>query len=155
VTVDHFLFRCPGGKKKEKERALNHVTHRAALEMLVKLLQLIQIFDWHNLRRRPWHLTSESGTIQIRWITLRATIRRPDIMNAGCLDTSGSPLSQMSRGRETTITSTKGEPEVWQRTIERVVRSVVSVRYSQPHSFDTGGPQTGEATGFVVDAEKG
>ncbi|KAK0654789.1 Pro-apoptotic serine protease NMA111 [Cercophora newfieldiana] len=47
------------------------------------------------------------------------------------------------------------EAEIWQRTIERVIRSVVSVRYSQPHSFDGNLAGVSEATGFVVDAESG
>jgi pro-apoptotic serine protease NMA111 len=49
----------------------------------------------------------------------------------------------------------EGEPEAWQRTIDRVIRSVVSVRFSQPHSFDGECSGTSEATGFVVDAENG
>lgn len=43
----------------------------------------------------------------------------------------------------------------WQRTIEKVVRNVVSIRFSQTCSFDTDSAITSEATGFVVDAEKG
>lgn len=43
----------------------------------------------------------------------------------------------------------------WQRTIESVVRNVVSIRFCQTCSFDTDGAVTSEATGFVVDAEKG
>lgn len=43
----------------------------------------------------------------------------------------------------------------WQKTIEKVVRNVVSIRFSQTCSFDTDSAVTSEATGFVVDAEKG
>lgn len=43
----------------------------------------------------------------------------------------------------------------WQRTIEAVVRNVVSIRFCQTCSFDTDSAITSEATGFVVDAEKG
>ncbi|KAH0605933.1 uncharacterized protein H6S33_004390 [Morchella sextelata] len=43
----------------------------------------------------------------------------------------------------------------WQRTIESVVRNVVSIRFCQTCSFDTDSAITSEATGFVVDAEKG
>ncbi|KAI5858706.1 trypsin-like cysteine/serine peptidase domain-containing protein [Tricharina praecox] len=43
----------------------------------------------------------------------------------------------------------------WQRTIESVVRNVVSIRFCQTCSFDTDSACTSEATGFVVDAEKG
>ncbi|CAI4210714.1 unnamed protein product [Parascedosporium putredinis] len=43
----------------------------------------------------------------------------------------------------------------WQETIERVVPTVVSIRFCQPCSFDTEFADTSEATGFVVDAERG
>ncbi len=54
-----------------------------------------------------------------------------------------------------TTTPPEGEAEVWQRTIEKVIRSVVSIRFSQPHSFDGKLAGVSEATGFVVDAETG
>lgn len=43
----------------------------------------------------------------------------------------------------------------WQATIEQVVRNVVSIRFCQTCSFDTDAACASEATGFVVDAEKG
>lgn len=43
----------------------------------------------------------------------------------------------------------------WQRTIEGVVKSVVSIHFCQTCSFDTDPAISSEATGFVVDAEKG
>lgn len=43
----------------------------------------------------------------------------------------------------------------WQATIERVVKSVVSIHFCQTCSFDTDPAISSEATGFVVDAEKG
>ncbi|KAI1826500.1 Pro-apoptotic serine protease NMA111 [Xylaria intraflava] len=43
----------------------------------------------------------------------------------------------------------------WQATIENVVRCVVSIRFCQTCSFDTDAACSSEATGFVVDAERG
>ncbi|KAI2464537.1 Pro-apoptotic serine protease NMA111 [Annulohypoxylon bovei var. microspora] len=43
----------------------------------------------------------------------------------------------------------------WQATIEKVVRNVVSIRFCQTCSFDTDAACASEATGFVVDAERG
>jgi pro-apoptotic serine protease NMA111 len=43
----------------------------------------------------------------------------------------------------------------WQETIERVVRNVVSIHFCQTCSFDTDAAVSSEATGFVVDAERG
>jgi S1-C subfamily serine protease len=43
----------------------------------------------------------------------------------------------------------------WQKTIEGVVRSVVSIHFCQTCSFDTDPAVASEATGFVVDAQRG
>ncbi|EMD94875.1 hypothetical protein COCC4DRAFT_176377 [Bipolaris maydis ATCC 48331] len=43
----------------------------------------------------------------------------------------------------------------WQKTIENVVKSVVSIHFCQTCSFDTDPAVSSEATGFVVDAEQG
>ncbi len=43
----------------------------------------------------------------------------------------------------------------WQATIENVVRNVVSIHFCQTCAFDTDTAISSEATGFVVDAERG
>ncbi|KAI9777982.1 MAG: hypothetical protein M1835_005094 [Candelina submexicana] len=43
----------------------------------------------------------------------------------------------------------------WQATITRVVKNVVSIHFCQTCSFDTDPAVSSEATGFVVDAERG
>ena len=43
----------------------------------------------------------------------------------------------------------------WEATLQRVSQSVVSIRMSVPRAFDTEGPNTLIATGFVVDAQRG
>ncbi|GME85783.1 unnamed protein product [Ambrosiozyma monospora] len=43
----------------------------------------------------------------------------------------------------------------WQKTVEKVVKSVVSIHFSQVEFFDTELPMCSEATGFVVDAKLG
>lgn len=43
----------------------------------------------------------------------------------------------------------------WQSTIETAIKSVVSIRFSQVSAFDTETAETSEATGFVVDRERG
>ncbi|KAL8775585.1 MAG: hypothetical protein Q9209_000081 [Squamulea sp. 1 TL-2023] len=52
------------------------------------------------------------------------------------------------------ITATADTAE-WQATIEKVVRNVVSIHFCQTCSFDTDSAISSEATGFVVDAERG
>lgn len=62
-------------------------------------------------------------------------------------DTSMSPaITQAAQGADTAE---------WQATIEWVVKSVVSIHFCQTHSFDTEQALSSEATGFVVDAERG
>lgn len=43
----------------------------------------------------------------------------------------------------------------WQATIEAVIKNVVSIRFCQTCPFDTDPAFSSEATGFVVDAERG
>ncbi|KAI8136868.1 trypsin-like cysteine/serine peptidase domain-containing protein, partial [Fennellomyces sp. T-0311] len=47
------------------------------------------------------------------------------------------------------------KPSRWQSTIEKVVKAIVSIRFSQVAAFDTEGPETSEASGFIVDAKNG
>ena len=53
------------------------------------------------------------------------------------------------------IPSTMADSAEWQAAIEKVVKNVVSIRFCQTCSFDTDPALTSEATGFVVDAERG
>lgn len=48
-----------------------------------------------------------------------------------------------------------GDSAEWQVMVQKVVRNVVSIRFCQTCSFDTDPACASEATGFVVDAEKG
>lgn len=50
---------------------------------------------------------------------------------------------------------TPGSLGEWQDTIQKVVRNVVAIRFCQTCSFDTDSALTSEATGYVVDSEKG
>jgi hypothetical protein len=50
---------------------------------------------------------------------------------------------------------TPGSLGEWQDTIQNVVRNVVAIRFCQTCSFDTDQALTSEATGFVVDSERG
>jgi len=56
---------------------------------------------------------------------------------------------------ETRIIPGVADTAEWQACIENVVRNVVSIRFCQTCSFDTDPALTSEATGFVVDAERG
>jgi len=51
--------------------------------------------------------------------------------------------------------SAAGDSPEWQATIERVIKSVVSIHFCQTCSFDTDLSTSSQATGFVVDADRG
>lgn len=51
--------------------------------------------------------------------------------------------------------SAAGDSPEWQATIEKVIKSVVSIQFCQTCSFDTDLSLSSQATGFVVDAERG
>ena len=85
--------------------------------------------------------------------------RRSDTMNSD-LSTDGqymngdSAAEQVMESVMEPVTATADTAE-WQNTIERVVRNVVSIHFCQTCSFDTSAALSSEATGFVVDAERG
>jgi S1-C subfamily serine protease len=53
------------------------------------------------------------------------------------------------------IGPTQADSPEWQATIEEVVKTVVSIHFCQTCSFDTELSMSSQATGFVVDAERG
>ncbi|KAH6632767.1 trypsin-like cysteine/serine peptidase domain-containing protein [Chaetomium tenue] len=67
----------------------------------------------------------------------------------------GAELEEYEDARLPAVLPTGPDTAEWQATIQRVVRNVVSIRFCQTCSFDTDPALTSEATGFVVDAERG
>ncbi|KAF8253914.1 trypsin-like serine protease [Wilcoxina mikolae CBS 423.85] len=92
-------------------------------------------------------------------------LREEDNFSDGCSEVDMMPpdaaitsFEEMALGMEPERllpTAALADSAEWQRTIESVVRNVVSIRFCQTCSFDTDSAITSEATGFVVDAEKG
>lgn len=70
----------------------------------------------------------------------------PDIMSVG--------HEMNGLARVAAVVGTTADAE-WQKTIESVVCNVVSIRFCQTCAFDTDPALASEATGFVVDAERG
>jgi pro-apoptotic serine protease NMA111 len=48
-----------------------------------------------------------------------------------------------------------GTPPEWAGTLERIAGSVVAIKVDQTRAFDTEWNTSSQATGFVVDAERG
>lgn len=71
--------------------------------------------------------------------------------NGSVFDVEGQPSSVPILN---SIAAAGDSPE-WQATIEKVIKSVVSIHFCQTCSFDTDLSTSSQATGFVVDAENG
>ncbi|KAF8986080.1 hypothetical protein BGZ46_009877 [Entomortierella lignicola] len=70
------------------------------------------------------------------------------------ISTNGTNLN-VNGADPTRTTIALSEPPQWQKVIEKAVKAIVSIRFSQVSAFDTEGPETSEASGFIVDAERG
>ena len=70
-------------------------------------------------------------------------------------DFEGDGYDEYDDPRLSALLPTGPDTAEWQATIQNVVRNVVSIRFCQTCSFDTDPALTSEATGFVVDAERG
>lgn len=70
-------------------------------------------------------------------------------------DEPASPADTVLEDIPSSTIGVAQETAAWQRTIEGVVKKVVSIHFCQPCPFDTDETVSSEATGFVVDAEKG
>ncbi|KAK3324742.1 trypsin-like cysteine/serine peptidase domain-containing protein [Cercophora scortea] len=82
---------------------------------------------------------------------LSAGDNTPDIPE----DDMEGEFEEFDESRLQALLPTGPDTAEWQATIESVVRNVVSIRFCQTCSFDTDPALTSEATGFVVDAERG
>jgi len=60
----------------------------------------------------------------------------------------------MTRTRKRVKTDAE-TPSSWEDMINLAVKAIVSIRFAQPVAFDSEDACTSEATGFVVDAERG
>jgi hypothetical protein len=71
----------------------------------------------------------------------------------------GTSLESAMNGEDITATialdATQPDSPEWKTTIRLVVTSVVSIHFCKARSFDTDPSTCSQATGFVVDADKG
>lgn len=96
----------------------------------------------HGLERPLKHLKVDSATL----VTGDSTPANGSVYNVED-EVSSLPIINA-------LSAANDSPE-WQATIERVIKSVVSIHFCQTCSFDTDLSTSSQATGFVVDAERG
>jgi S1-C subfamily serine protease len=60
-----------------------------------------------------------------------------------------------SASAQAAIPQAEGESQAWRATLQRVAESVVAIEIDQTRAFDTEWNSSAQATGFVVDADRG
>ncbi|TID22344.1 Pro-apoptotic serine protease NMA111 [Venturia nashicola] len=78
-----------------------------------------------------------------------------DYSNGTDMSNGGDIPLDIDDGRMITRAPTTADTAEWQNTVQKVIKNVVSIHFCQTCSFDTDPAVASEATGFVVDAEKG
>lgn len=121
----------------------------------------------HTASHKTSHTMERNGEIRSKRKTSPiATMERPtkqlrpeisSLDGADELSSDSHPYSPESDGEPRLVlpTATAADTAEWQATIEKVVKNVVSIHFCQTCSFDTDSACSSEATGFVVDAERG
>ena len=64
-------------------------------------------------------------------------------------------LASQSSATQAALPQSEGESAAWRGTLARVAESVVAIEIDQTRAFDTEWNSSAQATGFVVDAERG
>src|SRR4051812_16923262 len=79
----------------------------------------------------------------------------PKTLAQGAQPQSAQQLGAQSSATQAAIPQSEGESAAWRGTLARVAESVVAIEIDQTRAFDTEWNQSSQATGFVVDAERG
>ena len=75
-------------------------------------------------------------------------VARVVLLCSGVLGASAAPIADVPK-------AAVAPPAEWSRTLERIAGSVVTIVIDQTRSFDTERNVSAQATGFVIDAERG
>ncbi|HEV8442442.1 MAG TPA: trypsin-like peptidase domain-containing protein [Steroidobacteraceae bacterium] len=73
----------------------------------------------------------------------------------GAQPQSAQQVAAQSSAAQAAIPQSEGESAAWRGTLARVAESVVAIEIDQTRAFDTEWNSSAQATGFVVDAERG
>src|SRR3954466_5711597 len=79
----------------------------------------------------------------------------PEAMAQGPQPQSAQQVAAQSSAAQAAIPQSEGESAAWRGTLARVAESVVAIEIDQTRAFDTEWNSSAQATGFVVDAERG
>src|SRR4051812_41453120 len=79
----------------------------------------------------------------------------PAISLPGRAQNAQPQLAAQSSATQAALPQSEGESAAWRGTLARVAESVVAIEIDQTRAFDTEWNSSAQATGFVVDAERG
>ena len=112
-----------------------------------------------NYRRRTGHSATraDARTLTFEPLEERALLSlTPHLVDLQPTSDSGvSDEDDLTYVTTPTVDITAAEEERWRETLERISSGVVSITVDVTRSFDTNWNQSTQATGFVVDAERG
>src|SRR6187399_1154957 len=77
------------------------------------------------------------------------------MQNAWAQNAPPQVVSQSTPATQAALPQTEGESAAWRGTLARVAESVVAIEIDQTRAFDTEWNSSSQATGFVIDAERG
>jgi hypothetical protein len=104
--------------------------------------------DSRSKRKQPPTPTNDRPMKQIK-------SESSEYQNGSEPGTSVDMPMDMDDARTMNRAATTADSAEWQNTVQKVIKNVVSIHFCQTSSFDTDPAVASEATGFVVDAEKG
>src|SRR5690349_2084999 len=79
----------------------------------------------------------------------------PEALAQGAQAQSTQQVAAQSSAAQAAIPQSEGESAAWRGTLARVAQSVVAIKIDSTRAFDTEWNSSAQATGFVVDAERG
>ncbi len=126
----------------------------------VQLLERYRFMSSFNSMERNGDLRHKRKNSPVKVLDRPAKLFKPavsDLVEDGYTpnDSPYSMESDEEDARPLPLVTATADTAEWQATIEKVVRNVVSIHFCQTCSFDTDPAISSEATGFVVDAERG
>jgi len=90
------------------------------------------------------------------WLVIGFILAFPAFLqNAWAQNAPPQVVSQSTPATQAALPQTEGESAAWRGTLARVAESVVAIEIDQTRAFDTEWNSSAQATGFVIDAERG
>src|SRR3982750_4003193 len=90
-----------------------------------------------------------------RLCLLGLTVVSPSLVQTAMAQNAQPQMASQSSATQAALPQSAGESAAWRGTLARVAESVVAIEIDQTRAFDTEWNSSAQATGFVIDAERG